>query len=88
MRPRPSKTGLGPLMRAWPSASIGAIWPTPWNVSAFEALERQAPFINQTIANHALALLALLFREGAVDYCGGFIDLKTGHCSPIPVGLL
>ena len=56
--------------------------------SAIEALEKQAPFVNQTIANHALALLALLFREGQIDYCGGFLDLKTGHCSPIPVGVL
>jgi len=31
--------------------------------SAVEALERQEPFINQTLAFHALALLARLFRH-------------------------
>jgi hypothetical protein len=32
--------------------------------SAVEALERQQPFINQTLAYHALAMLARLFRHG------------------------
>jgi hypothetical protein len=32
--------------------------------SAMEALERQDPFINQTMAYHSLALLARLFRYG------------------------
>ena len=31
--------------------------------SAVEALERQEPFVNTTLANHALALLARLFRQ-------------------------
>jgi hypothetical protein len=34
--------------------------------SAEEALERQEPFANQVLANHALALLARLFRHGEV----------------------
>jgi PRTRC genetic system ThiF family protein len=32
--------------------------------SAAEALKRQEPFVNPTLANHALALLARLFRYG------------------------
>jgi len=36
--------------------------------SAAESLERQLPYVNSTIANHALALLARLFRYGKVGY--------------------
>jgi hypothetical protein len=36
--------------------------------SAAEALDRQEPFVNPTLANHALALLARLFRYGTVPY--------------------
>src|ERR1700687_5320822 len=40
--------------------------------SAAEALERQEPFVNSTLAQHVLALLARLFRYGAVSLHGGF----------------
>jgi PRTRC genetic system ThiF family protein len=40
--------------------------------STVEALERQEPFVNSTLANHALALLARLFRYGSLAYHGGF----------------
>jgi PRTRC genetic system ThiF family protein len=53
--------------------------------SAIEALQRQEPFINQTLAYHALALLARLFRYGRLSHHGGFINLPTGHMSPLPV---
>ena len=53
--------------------------------SAVEALQRQEPFINQTLAYHALALLARLFRFGRLSHHGGFINLSTGHMSPLPV---
>ena len=46
--------------------------------SAAEALDRQHPFINQTIANHALALLSRLFRCGSISYHGGFLSLSSG----------
>ena len=49
--------------------------------SAIEALERQEPFVNSTLAQHALALLARLFRYGEISYHGGFIDLATGSTS-------
>lgn len=44
--------------------------------SAAEALERQEPFVNPTLANHALALLARLFRHGTISYHGGFLSLS------------
>ena len=46
--------------------------------SAAEALDRQHPFINQTLANHALALLSRLFRHGSIGYHGGFLSLSSG----------
>ena len=44
--------------------------------SAAEALERQEPFVNPTLANHALALLARLFRYGRISYHAGFLSLS------------
>jgi PRTRC genetic system ThiF family protein len=44
--------------------------------SAVEALERQEPFVNPTLANHALALLARLFRYGTISYHGAFVSLS------------
>jgi hypothetical protein len=46
--------------------------------SAAEALCRQHPFINQTLANHALALLSRRFRCEPIAYDGGFLNLTTG----------
>ena len=46
--------------------------------SAAEALERQHPFINQTLANHALALLSRLFRCEPMAHHGGFLNLTSG----------
>jgi len=45
--------------------------------SAAEALDRQEPFVNSTLANHALALLARLFRYGTISYHGGFVSLSS-----------
>jgi hypothetical protein len=44
--------------------------------SAAEALDRQEPFVNPTLANHALALLARLFRYWTVSYHGAFVNLS------------
>lgn len=52
--------------------------------SAVEALERQEPFINQTLAFHALAMLARLFRHGRITHHGGFINLASGRLAPLP----
>ncbi len=54
--------------------------------SAVEALERQEPFVNQTLAYHALTLLARLFRYGEVAHHGAFVNLSTGRAAPLPVG--
>jgi PRTRC genetic system ThiF family protein len=53
--------------------------------SSAEALERQEPFVNSTLAQHALALLARLFRYGTVCYHGGFIRLATGVSGRLPI---
>ena len=45
--------------------------------SAAEALDRQEPFVNPTLANHALALLTRLFRYGTISYHGGFVGLSS-----------
>ena len=46
--------------------------------SAAEALERQHPFINQALANHALALLSRLLRCEQMACHGGFLNLTSG----------
>lgn len=53
--------------------------------SAAEAIERQEPFVNQMLAQHALGLLARLFRYGMTSYHGGFINLASGACAPLSV---
>jgi PRTRC genetic system ThiF family protein len=53
--------------------------------SSVEALERQEPFVNSTLAQHALALLARLFRYGTVCYHGGFVNLATGATSVLRI---
>jgi hypothetical protein len=53
--------------------------------SALEALERQEPFVNQTLAYQALAMLARLFRYGRLTYHGGFVNLRTGCTTSLPI---
>lgn len=53
--------------------------------SAIEALQRQEPFVNQTLAYQALAMLGRLFRHGRISYHGGFLNIATGHTSSLPV---
>jgi PRTRC genetic system ThiF family protein len=53
--------------------------------SAIEALQRQEPFINQTLAASALAMLARLFRYGRLCHHGGFFNAATGLISALPV---
>lgn len=50
--------------------------------SAAEALIRQAPFVNQVLANHALSLLAELFA-GGINHHGGFVSLQDGRASSL-----
>jgi PRTRC genetic system ThiF family protein len=56
--------------------------------SAVEALEWQEPFVNSALAQHALALLARLFRYGEISYHGGFVNLATGAASVMRVDSL
>lgn len=51
--------------------------------SAAEALERQEPFVNQTLAASALAMLSRLFRYGRLNYQGGFYNSATGRTSAL-----
>ena len=53
--------------------------------SAVEALDRQEPFINQTLAASALAMLAQLLRYGGLTYHGAFFNAKSGKMSALPV---
>jgi hypothetical protein len=53
--------------------------------SALEALDRQEPFINQTLASSALAMLAQLFRYGRLTHHGAFFNAKTGQMSALPI---
>src|ERR1017187_4259381 len=53
--------------------------------SSVEALDRQEPFVNSTLAQHALALLARLFRYGEISDHGGFINLATGATSVLRI---
>lgn len=53
--------------------------------SAMEALARQEPYINHTLAASALAMLARLFRYGRIVYHGAFYNAQTGTQIGIPV---
>lgn len=53
--------------------------------SAVEALDRQEPFINQTLAASALAMLAQLFRYGRLAHHGAFFNARTGQMFALPV---
>ncbi len=53
--------------------------------SAIEALERQECFVNALLAQHALALLARLFRYGEISYHGGFINVASGVTSVLRI---
>jgi PRTRC genetic system ThiF family protein len=53
--------------------------------SAIEALDRQEPFVNTVLANHALALLTRLFRYGHLDHHGAFVSVAVPRVMPIPV---
>ncbi len=54
--------------------------------SAVEALDRQEPFVNQTLAYSALGLLARLFRHGQVVYQGAFYSQRSGRSAGLTLG--
>jgi PRTRC genetic system ThiF family protein len=53
--------------------------------SSLESLARQESFVNTALAQHALALLARLFRYGEITYHGAFIDVAAARCVPLPI---
>jgi len=53
--------------------------------SAVEALDRQEPYINQTLAVSSLAMLARLLRYGQISYHGGFYNAETGRIAALAV---
>ncbi len=53
--------------------------------SAVEALDRQEPFINQTLASSALAMLAQLFHYGKLTHHGAFFNARTGQMTALPI---
>jgi PRTRC genetic system ThiF family protein len=53
--------------------------------SLAQALERQELFVNQAVVTPALQLLWLLFRYGRTNWCGAFVNLKSGRMAPLPV---
>lgn len=75
--------------------TVSELWPEIVDVSggedplpscsAAEALERQEPFINQTLAASALAMLARVLRYGKLRYHGGFFNASTGQMTALPV---
>ena len=50
-----------------------------------EALDRQEPFINQTLASAALAMLARLFRYGKLAHHGAFFNAETGRMTALQI---
>lgn len=52
---------------------------------ALEALEKQEPFINQVLAQHALALLTRLFRHGRVEHHGAFVNIRENRAQPLMI---
>lgn len=52
---------------------------------AVEALDRQEPFVNQVLAQHALALLTRLFRYGRIEHHGAFVNIATSRVQPIAI---
>ena len=76
--------GVDELFPQITRASLDALDPLP-ACSAAQSLLRQEPFVNQTLAQHMLALLARLFRHGELLHHGGFLNLVAGRVNPLPV---
>ena len=53
--------------------------------SALEAIERQEPFVNQTLASHALGLLARLLTKGVIEVHGAFVSVAGQRAQALPI---
>jgi PRTRC genetic system ThiF family protein len=79
-------TRLGTVSELYPEIVDAAAGEDPLpSCSAIEALERKEPFINQTLASSALAMLARLFRYGRLSHHGAFFNAETGRMSALPI---
>ena len=77
---------LRTVSELYPEISDASVAEDPLpSCSAVEALERQEPFINQTLAASALAMVARLFRYGRLCYHGGFFNASTGQITALSV---
>jgi len=77
---------LRTINELYPEIVDADAWEDPLpSCSAVEALDRQEPFINQTLASSALAMLAQLFRYGKLTHHGAFFNAKTGQMSALPI---
>ena len=85
-RNRRCSTRLRTVAELFPEIADSQLPDDEPSCSAPEALDRQEPFVNPTLANHALALLAQLFRYGRISYQGGFVSLaNTAQVQPLPI---
>jgi PRTRC genetic system ThiF family protein len=85
-RNRPKAERLRTVSELYPEIADAAAGEDPLpSCSAVEALERQEPFINQTLAASALAMLARLFRYARLPYHGGFFNAASGIMTGLPV---
>jgi len=77
---------LRTVSELYPEIADAAVGEDPLpSCSAVDALERQEPFINQTLAASALAMLARLFRYGRLRHHGGFFNAGSGQMTCLPV---
>jgi len=83
---RAQETRLPTVFERFPEIADITIAESPLpSCSAVEALDRQEPFINQTLAVSSLAMLARLLRYGQISYHGGFYNAETGWVAPLKV---
>jgi len=83
---RAQETRLPTVDELYPEIADSTLGESPLpSCSAVEALDRQEPFINQTLAVSSLAMLARLLRYGQISYHGGFYNAETGRMAALPV---
>ena len=83
---RRSRTRLRTVSELYPETVDGSLDDDGQpSCSAVASLQKQEPFVNQVLAQHALALLARLFRYGKISYHGGFFNLQSGCAGRLPV---
>jgi PRTRC genetic system ThiF family protein len=83
---RAQEARLPTVFELYPEIADSTLGESPLpSCSALEALDRQEPFINQTLAVSSLAMLARLLRYGQISYHGGFYNAQTGRLAALNV---